>query len=73
MLIPSVIMSESENWYVFRLVMEADRRKVEQCIGLLSESVNELPKRRFYYVKADEALVSPPLTLNLKGRTIQAA
>lgn len=73
MLIPSVIMSESENWYVFRLGMEADRKKVEQCIGLSSWQISELPKRRFYYVKADEALTSSPLTLNLGARTIQAA
>jgi hypothetical protein len=64
-LIPSVIMSESENWYVFRLGMEADRKKVEACIGLSEEKIAALPKRRFYFVKADEALYSPPLTLKL--------
>jgi len=73
MLIPSVIMSESENWYIFRLGMETDRRKVEACIGLKSERIADLPKRRFYYVRADEALISPQLTLNLRERKLLTA
>lgn len=73
MLIPSVIMSESESWFVFRLGMEADRRKVEQCIGLSSYAISALPKRQFYFVRADESLYSPPLTLRLRHRTVIAA
>lgn len=66
MLIPTVIMSESENWYVFRLNMEGDRRKVEQSIGLSQEAIQRLPKRYFYFVKADEDLQTPALTLQLR-------
>lgn len=72
MLIPTVIMSESENWYVFRLNMEGDRRKIEQSIGLDQDAVSSLPKRLFYFVKADEDLQTPPLTLSLRTRKIAA-
>jgi hypothetical protein len=73
MLIPTVIMSEAESWYIFRLAMETDRKKVEACIGLDSERIASLPKRAFFYSRADEALLSPPLTLNLGKRNIEAA
>lgn len=70
MLIPTVIMSESENWYIFRLNMEGDRRKIEQAIGLPQEDIQALPKRIFRFVKADEDLQSPALTLSLKKRKV---
>jgi hypothetical protein len=70
MLIPTVIMSESENWYVFRLNMEGDRKKIEQSIGLDQDAISTLPKRKFYFVKADEDIQSPPLTLSLKNRKV---
>jgi hypothetical protein len=72
MLIPSVIMSESENWYIFRLNMEGDRKKIDQCIGLDQDEISSLPKRRFYFVKADEDRRTPPLTLQLRTRQIAA-
>lgn len=72
MLIPTVIMSEAEQWYIFRLNMDSDRKKVEQSIGLDSEEVRMLPKRFFFYVKADEDLVSPRLTISLRKRQIAA-
>lgn len=72
MLIPTVIMSEAEQWYIFRLNMDSDRKKVEQSIGLDSGEVRMLPKRFFFYVKADEDLVSPRLTISLRKRQIAA-
>jgi len=72
MLIPTVIMSEAESWYVFRLSMDSDRKKVEQSIGLDSEQIRLLPKRFFYYVKADEDLQTPRLTISLRKRQIAA-
>jgi ABC-type oligopeptide transport system ATPase subunit len=72
MLIPTVIMSESENWYIFRLNMEGDRRKIEQSIGLSQEQISTLPKRLFYFVRADEDLQTPPLTLSLRKKQIAA-
>jgi hypothetical protein len=70
MLIPTVIMSEAENWYIFRLNMEGDRRKIEQAIGLPQEDVQALSKRLFYFVKADEDLQTPAITLNLRTRKV---
>lgn len=70
MLIPTVIMSESENWYIFRLNMEGDRRKVEQSIGLAQEEIGRLPKRYFYFVKADEDLSTPAITLSLRTKKV---
>lgn len=70
MLIPNVIMSESENWYVFRLNMEGDRKKIEQAIGLPQEEIQALPKRVFRYVKADEDMQTPALTLSLRTRKV---
>jgi len=70
MLIPTVIMSEAENWYIFRLNMEGDRKKIEQAIGLPQEEIQALPKRVFRFVKADEDMQSPALTLNLKTRKV---
>jgi hypothetical protein len=72
MLIPTVIMSEAEQWYVFRLSMDSDRKKVEQSIGVDSEEIRLLPKRFFLYVKADEDLVSPRLTVSLRKHQIAA-
>lgn len=72
MLIPTVIMSESENWYVFRLNMEGDRKKIEQSIGLDQDRISALPKRLFYFVKADEDYQTPPLTLSLRTKQIAA-
>lgn len=68
MQIPTVIMSEAESWYVFRLSMEGDRKKVEASIGLSSEQIRKLPKRHFVYSRVDEDIQTPPLTLNLNGR-----
>lgn len=68
MQIPTVIMSEAESWYVFRLSMEGDRKKVEQSIGLNSEEIRKLPKHKFIYSRVDEDIQTPPLMIKLKGR-----
>lgn len=69
MKIPAVIMSECEFWYVFRLSMPADRKKVEETIGLDSDTIVKLPKRTFFFSRADENLTVGPLTLNIKDET----
>lgn len=68
MRIPSVIMSESENWYVFRLSMPGDRKKVEETIGIDSEEIAGLSKRYFFFAFADRDLRTKALTLNLKPK-----
>jgi hypothetical protein len=65
MRIPAVIMSESEFWYVFRLSMPGDRKKVEETINLESEKIAALPKQHFYFARADMDILSGPMKLNL--------
>ena len=65
MQIPSVIMSESEHWYVFRLSMPGDKKKVQDTIGVPADSIGELEKRRFFYSRADLGRFIGPLTLKI--------
>lgn len=66
MQIPNVIMSEAENWYVFRLSMPADRKKVcEICPGINPDEILMLPKREFVFCRADEDYRTRPVTLEL--------
>lgn len=66
MQIPSVIMSESEFWYVFRLSLPADRKKVQDTVGLSADLIGSLPKRQFIFTRADTDQRIGPLTLNIK-------
>jgi energy-coupling factor transporter ATP-binding protein EcfA2 len=63
--IPNVIMSESEFWYVFRLSMPADRKKVEDTIALDSDAIAGLQKREFFFARADLDFKAGPLKLSL--------
>ena len=66
MQIPSVIMSESEFWYVFRLSMPGDRKKVQDTIGVPGDVIGSLPKHQFIYARADTEERIGPLKLNIK-------
>jgi hypothetical protein len=66
--IPAVIMSESENWYTFRLSMPQDKKKVEETIGLSVEQIAGLPKREFFYSRADRGEHFGPFKLALKEK-----
>ncbi len=63
--IPSVIKSESENWYVFQLLLEQDRKAVFQTIGILDEEIRNIPQYHFMYAK-DSGERFGPLKLKLK-------
>lgn len=68
--IPSVIMSESEHVYTFRLKMEGDRDKVSKMCQINPDLMatlpdgRSLPKHVFYYAPQDGE-VRGPLRLNL--------
>jgi hypothetical protein len=64
MRIPQVILSESEHFYVFRLKLEQDRRKVEETTALSADTISALPKQYFYHVPQDGEAIGP-LRLNL--------
>lgn len=58
-------MSESENYYVFKLNMPQDRKKVYEITGIKDDNIFDLKKRYFIYANV-EAGVSDPLTLTLR-------
>lgn len=63
--IPLNIMTESENYYVFRLILKEDRRRVMELTGLEEGLTNALLKHEFYDVKLGES-IEGPLKLNIK-------
>jgi len=73
MSLPNVILSESEHWYIFRLTMPGDRKKVEESVAVGSESIQSLKKREFYYVAAEDQIPIGPLILDLPKHTIEGA
>lgn len=62
--IPQVILSETNNFYVFMLQMRQDREKVEYTTGLESERQTMLDPREFYYCNLSK--IRGPMTLTLK-------
>jgi hypothetical protein len=62
--IPSFILSESENTYLFKLKYPADLKRAEQMTGINDEYIRNLPKRHFCYIDGDGG-VSYKLKLNL--------
>lgn len=63
--IPNTILSESERWYMFRLTMPPDRKKVQESIGVPEETLARLPKQEFLYVEADSDVKLGPMKLTL--------
>jgi len=61
--IPTTVMSEAENKYIFYLQMDADRKRVYECTGITPDTIRALPKRNFIYANLDR--VTKPMTLKL--------
>jgi hypothetical protein len=72
MSIPNVILSESEHYYIFRLSMPNDRKKIEQTVALSEERIQALKKREFFYASAEDIDLGPqgPLILDLPSKSI---
>ncbi len=64
MLIPQTVLSESEHYYVFKLLLPQDKKKVREVIGIQENAINGLSKYQFYYAN-NEGLIRGPLQLNL--------
>jgi len=62
--IPTVVLSESENVYAFKLRMPQDRERVEQLTGVTRDSISALKKREFLFSRQDGETVGP-ITLKL--------
>jgi len=63
--IPSIVGSESENVYAFRLRLPQDRKRVEELTGIPANSIAALTKRQFMYGRQDGD-VSGPLWLSFQ-------
>jgi adenylate kinase family enzyme len=59
-----ILLSEAENYYVFRLQLEADSKKVESITGIAAESIRRLPKREFFFFNLDKVIGPNWLKLN---------
>lgn len=57
--IPSVVLSESEHVYAFRLRLPQDRKRVEDLAGIDAASIKRLPKQSFLYAPQDGEIVGP--------------
>jgi ABC-type dipeptide/oligopeptide/nickel transport system ATPase component len=63
--IPQVVLSESENYYVFRLQLPQDRQRVREIVALSNERMLALNKHEFFFGSADGDIIGPmKLTLN---------
>lgn len=57
--IPSIVLSESEYYYAFRLQLPQDRERVEALTGIRRQSIAELSKRRFLFKRQDGDVEGP--------------
>lgn len=63
--LPQTLMSEAENYYVFKLNMPQDRKKIYEITGIKDDNVFDLKKRFFIYANV-EAGISNPQTLTIR-------
>ena len=66
-LIPQTVLSESEHYYIFRLLLPQDKKKVREIIGVTESQTDRLSKYEFYYAN-NEGSIRGPLKLDLKGK-----
>lgn len=62
--IPSFILSESENLYIFKLRFPADLDKVEKMTGFDAYYIRQLPKRQFCFTDGDRTYYKLQLNIN---------
>lgn len=65
--VPMNILSESENYYVFKLLLPQDKQRVELITGISVEDQNDLKDFEFYYFNVSRGLLPRKLRLNLNG------
>jgi DNA helicase HerA-like ATPase len=69
------VMSESTNFYVFKLTMAGDTKRISEMIPLGQDEISALPKHYFYYYRDGEDAPVGPLHLSTgkEGRQTAAA
>lgn len=65
--IPMNIISEAQHFYIFKLLLLADRKRVEELTGISVEVQTELRDYQFYYFSASKGAHAQKLKLNLGG------
>ena len=65
--VPMNILSESENYYVFKTLLPQDKQRVELITGISVEDQNALNDFEFYYFNVSRGLLPKKLRLNLEG------
>lgn len=61
--IPQELMSESEQFYIFRLQMPQDRKRISDIIPLPDDEMRNIQKKQFYYIDTQEDIRAGPLKL----------
>lgn len=59
------VMSESTNYYVFKLSMAGDTKRISEMIPLGADAIAALPKHRFYYYRDGDDAPAGPLHLKV--------
>ena len=62
-MLPMFVLSESEHYYVFRLQLPKDRKRIEEIIGIPEDKIL-MEKHKFYYATSGGEFYGP-LTLRL--------
>lgn len=57
--IPAVVLSESEHYYVFQLILPQDRQRVREIIPVTDNELRNLGDHKFLYSKADGSTIGP--------------
>jgi len=63
--VPMNILSESEHYYVFKLLLHQDKQRVEQITGITIEEQSTLNDYEFFYFNVSRGLLPRKLRLNL--------
>ncbi len=58
-LIPQAVLSESECFYVFRLLLPQDRQKIKDILPISQEKLTKLKKHEFYFGTSDGGIIGP--------------
>jgi len=66
--VPLNILTESEHYYVFRVIHPNDKIRIEQLTGISVESQADLNDFEFYYFNLSRGLFPRKLKLNLNNR-----
>jgi hypothetical protein len=65
--IPMNVLSESEHFYIFKVLLPQDRARIEAVTGLTVEDQVSLEDFEFFYFNVSRGLLPRKIKLNLRG------